>query len=31
MKIHVVVFWVETPHSDMIRYKRFGRPCCLHP
>jgi len=29
MKIHVVVFWVVTPYSDMVGYQRFGG-CCLH-
>jgi len=24
MKIHVVVFWVVTPCSDMVGYQRFG-------
>jgi len=24
MKIHVVVVWVMTPHSDVIGYKHFG-------
>jgi hypothetical protein len=26
----VAVFWVVTPCSDVIRYERFGGPCCLH-
>jgi hypothetical protein len=29
MKTEVVVFWVETPCSD-VRYQSFGGPCCLH-
>jgi len=27
---HVEVFWVVTPCSVMVRYKRFGGPCCLN-
>jgi len=30
MKIHVVVFWVVMPCGDIIGYRRFGRPSCLH-
>jgi hypothetical protein len=27
---HVEVFWVVTPYSFVVRYQRFGVPCCLH-
>jgi hypothetical protein len=30
MKIQVVVFWVLTPFSVAIGYRRFGGPSCLH-
>jgi len=26
----VEVFWVVTPCSVMVGYKRFGGPCCVH-
>jgi len=29
MKIQVAVFWVMTPCSDVVGYRRFGGPCCL--
>jgi hypothetical protein len=29
MKIHVVLL-VMTPYGDVVGYKHFGRPCCLH-
>jgi len=31
MKVHVMVFWVVTPCSDVVGFQRFGGPCCLHP
>jgi hypothetical protein len=30
MKIHVVMFWVGTPYSDVVGYQHSGGPCCLH-
>jgi len=30
MKIQVAVFCVVTQCIDVIRYRRFGRPCCFH-
>jgi len=30
MKIHVTVFWVVTPHSNVVKYQCLGRACCLH-
>jgi hypothetical protein len=30
MKIQIVVFWVVTPCSGVIRYHYFTGPCCLH-
>jgi len=30
MKIQIVVFWVVMPCSDVVGYRRFGGPCCLH-
>jgi hypothetical protein len=30
VKIHVSVFWVVTPCSDVVGYYNFGRPCCFH-
>jgi hypothetical protein len=24
------VFWAVTQYSDVVRYQRFGGPCCLH-
>jgi hypothetical protein len=30
VKIEVEVFWIVPPCNDMVGYKRFGRPCCLH-
>jgi hypothetical protein len=30
LKIQVEVFWLVTPCSVAIEYRRFGRPCCLH-
>jgi len=30
VKIQVEVFWVETPCSVVVGYRRFGVPCCLH-
>jgi len=30
MKIHIMVFWVVMPYSDMVGYQCFGGPCCLH-
>jgi len=29
VEVQVVVFWVVTSSSDIIRYKRFEGPCCL--
>jgi hypothetical protein len=29
-KIQVEVFWILTPCSDAIAYRRFGGPCFLH-
>jgi hypothetical protein len=29
-KIQVEVFWVVTPCSVMVGYRRFERCCCLH-
>jgi len=26
----VVVFWLMTPSSDVIGYRHFGGPCCVH-
>jgi hypothetical protein len=31
LKIHVVVFWVVTPRSDVVGYYCFGVLCCFHP
>jgi len=28
--IYAVVFWVVTPCRDVVRYRRFGGPSCLH-
>jgi hypothetical protein len=28
--IQIEVFWVVTPYSDVVGYRRFGRLCCLH-
>jgi hypothetical protein len=25
-----LVFWVVTPCSDLVGYRGFGGPCCLH-
>jgi hypothetical protein len=30
VKIHVKVFWVMTPCSDVVGYQHFRGPCCLH-
>jgi len=30
MEIHVTVFWITTPRSYVVGYRRFGGPCCLH-
>jgi hypothetical protein len=30
MKIQVTVFWIVTPCSDVIGYRRFGGSFCLH-
>jgi hypothetical protein len=30
VKILVEVFWVMTPCSVVVRYQRFGGPCCVH-
>jgi hypothetical protein len=30
VKIQVAVFWIVTPCSDVVGYRRFGEPCCLH-
>jgi len=30
IEVHVAVFWVVTPCSDVVGYQRFGRPCCIH-
>jgi len=30
MKIQVIVFWVVTPHSDVVVYQRFGEQWCFH-
>jgi len=27
----VEIFWVVTPRSIVVGYRRFGGPCCLHP
>jgi len=30
IKIQVVVFWIMTPHSEVVGYQHFWGPCCLH-
>jgi hypothetical protein len=30
MKIQVVIFWVVTLCSDVVRYHQVGGPSCLH-
>jgi len=30
MKIHVAVFRIFTLRSDVVGYRGFGEPCCLH-
>jgi len=30
MKIEIVVFRPVTPCSVVVKYQRFGGPCCLH-
>jgi hypothetical protein len=30
VKFEVEVFWYVASCSDMVRYQRFGGPCCLH-
>jgi hypothetical protein len=30
LKSEVVVFWVVTLCSNVVVYRRFGEPCCLH-
>jgi hypothetical protein len=30
MKIQVIVLWVATLHSNMVRYQCFREPCCIH-
>jgi hypothetical protein len=30
LQVHVAVFWVVTPCSDMAGYKCFRRQCCFH-
>jgi len=30
MQIHVAVVWIMKPWSDVVGYRRFGGPCCLH-
>jgi hypothetical protein len=30
VRIQVSVFWVVTPCSVVVGYRRFGEPCCLH-
>jgi len=30
MKIHVMVFWVITPHSEVVVYQHFTGPHCLY-
>jgi hypothetical protein len=30
IEIQVAVFWVMTPCSDVVGYRRFGGPYCLH-
>jgi len=30
MGSQVEVFWDVTPYSVVVRYQRFGGPCCLH-
>jgi hypothetical protein len=30
VKIQVEVFWVVTPCSVVVGYRRFGGPCCIH-
>jgi hypothetical protein len=27
---YAVVLWVTTPCTDVVGYRRFGGPCCLH-
>jgi hypothetical protein len=28
--IHIEVFWIVTPYSDVVGYQRLGGLCCLH-
>jgi len=30
VKIQVEVFWVVTPCSVVVGYRRFRGPCCVH-
>jgi len=30
VKIHIKLFCVVTPCSDVVEYQCFGEPCCLH-
>jgi len=30
VKIQVQIFWVVTPCSVAVGYRRCGGPCCLH-
>jgi hypothetical protein len=30
IKIQVMVFWVITPQSNVVRYQHFRGPCCCH-
>jgi hypothetical protein len=30
VKTEITVFCVVTPCSDVVRYRRFGGPCCFH-
>jgi len=25
-----IIHWIVTPPNDVVGYRRFGRPCCLH-
>jgi len=29
-EVLAAVFWVVAPCSVVVRYRRFGGPCCLH-
>jgi hypothetical protein len=30
LRMRIAVFWVVTPHSDVVGYQLFGGPCHLH-